>query len=239
MSTLARVNALWRVPLILLLTAVLASLSVALSLVDGTGRLQHGCARIWSRLVLSISRVRVSVRGLEHLDLRRGYIFTANHLSMFDHWAVLACLPTQFRFVAKAALFRIPFLGWHLRRSGNIPVDNRNPFQAVRAYQSVADRIQEGLSFVIYPEGARSWGRMAAFKRGSFVLAKKSMAPIVPVTINSAHHRLPRGSAVIRPGKMQLIIHPPLEYEEYKSMDLEELATRVRQTILTAYREDD
>lgn len=235
-SILARVNAVWRVPLILGMTGFLSVLSVSFSLVDGTGRMQHWCARIWSRFILVVSRVKVDVEGLEHLEPKRGYVFAANHLSMFDHWAFLACLPFQFRFVAKSSLFRIPFLGWHLTRSGNIPVARGNHRQTIRSFQKVSEKIREGISFVIYPEGMRSWkGEMYPFKRGAFLLARYSEAPVVPVTIIGAHKRLPRGSVIIRPGKMRLIIHPPLEFEDYRNEALDEVAEKVHKVVRGSY----
>ncbi len=230
------VNSFWRVPAIVLMTGMLSTLSVAFSLVDRSGRLQHWCARQWAAFIFLVSRVSVEVEGLENLDRRRGYVFMANHLSMFDHWAFLHYLPFQFRFAAKASLFRIPFLGWHLKRSGNIPVFSRNPRQTIRSYQDVAKRIREGLSFVIYPEGMRTLdGVTVPFRRGAFLLPKHAEAPIVPVTIKGAHRRLQRGSVIIHPGRMSMIVHPPIEYSSYKDARLEDLAERVRKTILERY----
>lgn len=216
----------------------MATLSVAFSVVDETGGLQHWCARSWSRFILFVSRVKVEIQGLERLDPDRGYIFAANHLSIFDHWAFLACFPFQFRFTAKTSLFRWPFLGWHLRRSGNIPVDRQKHRQTLRAFRTAKEKIEAGISFVIYPEGTRTWGeRVAPFKRGSLLLARYASAPIVPVTIIGAHRRLARGSVLISPGTLHMIIHPPIEFEQYKDLDLQTLADTVRRTIVESYRQ--
>lgn len=240
MSILAVVNSFWRVPLILLATAVLASVSVAVSVVDGSGRGQHACARAWARMIFFVSRVRVQVQGMDQIDASRGYIFMANHLSMFDHWAFLACLPMQFRFAAKASLFRIPFLGWHLRRAGNIPVDRHHPRRVLRDFQAVGDKVRSGISVVIYPEGGRTFGEsMAPFKRGPFMLAQSARAPIVPVTLIGAHRRLERGSVIIHPGEMGMIIHAPIEFEDYAGKDLQVVADRVRAVIAKDYRQVD
>lgn len=238
MGVMPKLNALWRVPLILAGTAVLASVSVFFSIFDGTGRLQHACAQAWGKFIIGVSRVRVRVEGLERLDTSRGYVFMANHLSMFDHWAFLAELPFQFRFAAKASLFKIPFLGWHLRRAGNIPVDRHNPRKTLRDFQAIGEKISQGLSLVIYPEGGRTWGdALLEFKRGPFMLATQAHAPIVPVTIIGAHRRLARGSAVIYPGTMELILHEVIEYADYRDLSLDELSSRVRGVIESRYRQ--
>ena len=240
MSRLAQINSLWRVPLILSATGILAAVSVLMSVVDGSGRLQHGCARLWAKFVLLAARVRVRVEGLDRIDGSRGYIFMANHLSMFDHWAFLAWLPFQFRFAAKASLFRIPLLGWHLSRSGNIPVDLRRPRQTLGRLRAVAPKIERGLSLVIYPEGGRTFGdKLAPFKRGAFLLAKQARAPVVPVTILGAHRRLARGSVIIYPGTMELIIHPAIEPGLFERMTLQEMSDQVRQVIQSRYSQVD
>jgi 1-acyl-sn-glycerol-3-phosphate acyltransferase len=235
---LPHLNSIWRVPIILLATGILSTFSVVFSLLDGSGRLQHACARRWADFIFFVSRVQVEVEGLENLNPNRGYVFAANHLSMFDHWAFLSHIPFQVRFAAKASLFRTPFLGWHLRRSGNIPIEKANPRKTIQSFQQVSEKIQQGVSFVIYPEGMRTFdGEMVEFRRGAFLLARFSESPIVPVTIIGAHRRLPRGSIVIRPGRMKMIIHAPLSFSDYKEMELGQLARTVHEKVLSSYQQ--
>ncbi len=238
MRLLPVVNSLWRVPIILLMTMVLSIISVFFSLIDSSGKLQHECARTWGRFILWISRVRVLTTGMDRLDRQRGYIFMPNHLSMFDHWALLAHLPVPFGFAAKASLFAIPFLGWHLTRSGNVPVDRRKPRRTLQRFREAGERIGEGWSLVIYPEGERTFGDgFARFKRGAFLLAGNARAPIVPITIIGAHRRLPRGSAVIRPGSMELVFHPVLEFADYALLDSRQMSDTVQHMIEESYRQ--
>lgn len=236
-EVLPRINAFWRDPLIILFTGFMCSLSVLFSVFDGTGRSQHWCARNWSRFIFWVSRVRLTVSGLEKLEPGRGYVFVSNHISTYDIWAFLAHMPFQFRFVAKISLFRVPFLGWHMKRIGNIPVDNRSPRKVFRSYEAAASKIENGISVVIYPEGGRTEdGKIAEFKRGAFMLPRHAKAPIVPVTIIGSHLRLRRGSILIRPGRMEMIIHDPIPWETYSKWPLEELAGKTRDIILSAYK---
>lgn len=229
---------IWIDPPILLCTAFLSCVSVFFSLFDGTGRLQHGCARTWARFILWISKATVQVEGLENVPRDRPCIVATNHQSFFDIWTLLAYLPIQFRFAAKDALFRIPFLGWHLRRSGNIPIHRRNPRKALRSLRDAARRIDAGVSVLIFPEGGRSSdGVIQPFKKGVFLLAAFSNAPIIPITIIGSRFLLPKTSYKIQPGTIRVFISPALETTGYNSGNIDELMERVRSEIVAHYRE--
>ena len=127
-------------PLIFLYTGIMASLSVASSFIDSTGRIQHACSRIWARMILFTARVRVSVRGMENVKAGRPYVLCVNHQSHMDIPILLAALPFQFRFAAKKELFRYPFLGWHLSRAGHISIDRRFFLRAGRVVTAASSR---------------------------------------------------------------------------------------------------
>ncbi|MCL5288504.1 MAG: 1-acyl-sn-glycerol-3-phosphate acyltransferase, partial [Acidobacteria bacterium] len=121
------------VPLVYVATIIWGTLSLLVSAFDSTGRIQHLCARGWARTLLLLAGARVTVRGTEHLQPGRTYIFAANHQSYFDIPVAFGFLPVNFRIMAKATLFHIPFLGWHLRRSGHMPIARDNPRRAARS----------------------------------------------------------------------------------------------------------
>ena len=120
-------------PLIFLYTAVCGALSLLSSFFDSDGRIQHGFARVWSKLILATSMSPVEVVGLDKLDLSRAYVYAANHISAMDIPALYASLPIQFRIVATIGIFRRPVIGWHLRRSGQIPIDMSTPHEHSKA----------------------------------------------------------------------------------------------------------
>ena len=109
-------------PLIVLFTIVLGMVSYVITFFDSTGRLPNKVARQWGRLLLWVSAVRLEVVGLEKIDPKGSYVFVANHRSYMDTPVILASIPVEFRFFAKQGLFRIPFLGTHLKRAGHLPV---------------------------------------------------------------------------------------------------------------------
>lgn len=215
-------------PLICLYTIVMGTISVAGSLFDPDGRFQHRCAQIWSRMILATSRVSVRVLGWENIEAGRAYIFCANHLSLIDTPVIFGKLPVGFRILAKKGLFRIPFLGWHLRRSGHLPVDRENPRAAMRSFEQAAQKIGAGTSLFFFPEGGRSRdGRLLPFKSGPFLLAIKAGAPVVPVAIRGTREVLPIGSIYIRPGQVEVRVGKPIPTAGMTLKDVERLSAEV------------
>src|SRR5437870_2381592 len=120
-------------PLIYIYTVVLGILSLLCSFFDRDGGLQHGFARLWSWLILHTISCPVTVSGLDRIDRSRPHVYAANHISALDIPLLYEYLPFQFRIMAKKELFRYPFMGWHLRRSGQIPVDASSAAASMRS----------------------------------------------------------------------------------------------------------
>lgn len=223
--------------LIYFYTAMCGTASLVGSLFDPRGRWQHACARGWSWLILKTSGIRVKVEGLENVDPNRTTIYCANHPSAMDIPILLLTLPVQFRFLAKRPLFHIPFLGWHLRRSGHIPVDRERPREALESLDQAAKKIREGRSVVLFPEGHRSRDcRMLPFKAGSFYLAIRAGVPIVPITLNGTRAVLKPDTLHVRPGKAEVIAHPPMPTTGLTLDDVQALSERVRNQILSRFQ---
>jgi 1-acyl-sn-glycerol-3-phosphate acyltransferase len=220
-------------PLIFVYTGIMGSISVASSLVDARGRVQHACSRIWAQMILWTSRVRVRVTGLEKIKSGTPYVLCLNHQSHMDIPIILAALPFQFRFAAKKPLFRYPFLGWHLRRSGHVPIDRENPHAAVKSLREAADTIRRGTPVVIFPEGGTSRdGSIKPFKGGGFMLATKSDAAAVPVTIRGSRAVLVPATYHVRGGFVDVVVGDPIPSEGVLPA---ELANRVREEIVATF----
>jgi 1-acyl-sn-glycerol-3-phosphate acyltransferase len=218
-------------------TAVCGTLSLASSLFDARGRWQHACARLWSRLILATSGVRLQVEGLQNLKTGETAIYCANHQSAMDIPVVFVSLPLQFRFVAKRSLFNLPFLGWHLRRSGHIAVERDRPRQALKGLEQAANKVREGTSVVLFPEGHRSRsGQIGPFKGGSFYLAILAGVPIVPITLNGTRYILKPDTYCVRPGLAEIIIHPPVPTHGLTRKDVDALCEQVRAKIVSRFR---
>jgi 1-acyl-sn-glycerol-3-phosphate acyltransferase len=166
------------------------------------------------------------------LDPRQGYVFMANHQSLFDIPVLIQTLPGQTRFLAKKSLFRIPIFGWAIAAGDFVPVDRKNRASARQTFDAAIDRLEKGNSILLFPEETRSLGgELLPFKRGGFLMALKSGFPIVPVTIRGTLAVRSRKTFLIRPGQVEVIYGVPIEASAFGIRGREELSAEVRSRI--------
>lgn len=223
------------VPAIGLYTIVLGTISVLSSFVDRRGFFAHGCARLWSWLILKTTGVRIEAEGVDALTPGRTYIFVSNHQSIYDIPILFATLPFQARIIAKVSLGKFPFIGWHLQRTGHLLVDRHNP-DRLAIFRQWSQLVSKGLSLLVFPEGTRSLdGRVARFKGGGFLLAIQVGLPVVPVAISGSRKVMLKGRLRVEPGTVRFVVRPPIETkDQYRPTvaDAKRLADNVRQQIL-------
>ena len=223
-------------PLIFFYTGALGALSLLSSLIDSSGRIQHNFARLWSTLILKTIMCDLTVTGLDHLDPAKPHVYAANHISAMDIPVLYHGLPFQFRIVANKYLFNYPFVGWHLRRSGQIAIDGASPRATFKSLLSAVIDLKSRMSVVIFPEGGRSLtGHVMPFMNGAFYLAIKAQVDVVPVAIVGTFELLPMNSFHIRPRPVQLIFGNPISTAGLNMHDLEKLAEQVRASIQEMY----
>ncbi len=221
---------MYLIPAIGLYTIVLGTLSIASSLVERRGRFAHGCARLWARLILRTTGVRVRAAGVERLDPAASYVLASNHQSIYDIPIVFDTIPLQLRIVAKASLGRFPFLGWHLSRTGHLLVRRENPGASV--FKRMAGLVSDGASLIVFPEGTRSRdGRIGRFKGGPFLIAIDAGLPLVPVTVAHSRHVMLKGRLMTCPGTVDLIVHEPIPTAGMTRDNARVLAERVRAVV--------
>jgi 1-acyl-sn-glycerol-3-phosphate acyltransferase len=220
-------------PLIVIFTIWFGLLSMFVSFFDLTGRKQAWLARVWAKSLLLASGVHVQVEGLEQIDRHASYVFAANHTSYMDTPVVLANLFSQFRFLAKSSLFKIPFLGWHLERAGHIPVPLGDPRASVKSMQRAAEVIQQKkISLLIFPEGGRTQdGALQPFKEGAAYIAIRAGVPIVPVILIGARRALPFGAGIVMSANVVLRILRPIETAHLTLKDRGMLTDRLHDLI--------
>jgi 1-acyl-sn-glycerol-3-phosphate acyltransferase len=214
-------------------TALWGTISLASSLFDRTGSYQHFCMVEWSRECLRVAGVRSRVSGLGHVLTDRPQIFFASHSSFADICVLAAHLPVQFRWLAKRELFKVPFIGWHLARSGHLMIDRGDRESATRLLAVAAERVRSGVNVLVFPEGTRSTdGSLQPFKKGVFHLALNAGVPLVPIRLLGTHRSIPRGTRRLVPGEVDMRIGPALDVAGLTRADLEPLMERVRAAML-------
>ncbi len=213
-------------------TLLLGLLVIFLSFFVRSGNPMHKIARFWGRSILIVSRIKVSVTGLSNIDRSKSYIYMSNHQSNFDIPVLLGHLKVQFRWLAKMELFKIPIFGHAMRKAGYISIDRNKRESAFESLKNAARKIKSGVSVLIFPEGTRSRdGKIRPFKKGGFVLAIDSGAPIVPIVISGTRSIMTKGSIQINPGKVNVIVHQPIQTSVYTRETKEALMERVRRVI--------
>jgi 1-acyl-sn-glycerol-3-phosphate acyltransferase len=217
---------------IVLATLVLGFFAFITYPFDRKGRVVHRYARLWGKTALLANRVKVKVEGIEDLGEEGPYIFMSNHQGSYDIFALLGHLPFQFKWLAKKELFSIPFFGWTMAAAGYISIDREGTRETVDAMNEAAQKIRDGMSVVIFPEGSRSSdGTIQPFKKGGFTLAIKSKVPIVPVAIAGSREIMPKDKLTVMPGEIRMRIDHPIETRNYALKDRKSLMENVRETI--------
>ena len=216
-------------------TIVMSIYGIVLSFFDRSGgQLVHFCcASPWAKAILWVCGVKVQIKGLDQVKKGVPRIYMVNHQSIFDIFTLLACLPVDFKFLLKQELMKLPFFGSAMKRAGYISIDRKNPRKAVKSMNEAAEKIKNGASVLIFPEGTRGKdGVLQTFKSGGFHLALKSGSDIVPVAIVDSHLIVPKGSFRIKKGTIIMNIGPSIPTSDYSKKEMNQLMDRVRDAML-------
>jgi 1-acyl-sn-glycerol-3-phosphate acyltransferase len=232
-------NFLFIIPLIALWTIVFGTLSLICGLWDKSGRQQHFLARQWARVLLLSAFSPVRLEHRERLQGLGAAVYACNHLSYYDTPALFAKLPFQFRILAKAPLFKIPFIGWYLTRSGQVSIDQSSARAGIASLARGVSTIRHGLPMVIFPEGGRTAdGLIQPMLAGAAYIAIKAQVPLVPLTLIGTYELLPIHVYALRPRPLKLVVGEPISTEGLTTKDAEALTERLKQIIHETYIAD-
>jgi len=206
-------------------TGLLSLVSLLISIWSERGA--RALARVWAKMNLWVAGIKVKVEGKENLPISssarkdvRGFMVAANHTSAADIFAIMAGLRLDLCWVARASLLKKPFIGWHLKRL-HIPLARGSVGSAKRFMREGRSKLESGAAVVVFPEG--TWkedaGHMLPFKKGSFLLARTTGRPIVPLAILGAQELLPPGRLIAKKGTITLRIGPPIDAKQFSELD--------------------
>ena len=226
-----------RAPLFFLATGFYGSLALLASLFEKDGRRQHRIAQRWARACVTISGARVTVHNPERLKAQPA-VYVCNHLSYMDTPVIFSSLPFQFRIVARHDLWSLPFIGWWLRRSGQVPVDVLNPRASIASLVSAVRTLQSGMPLFIFPEGGRTeTGHLAKFLNGPAFMAIRAQLPLVPMALIGTHELLPIHSSEFHPVPVMLIVGEPIATTGMTMKQVDAVTAQLEERIASLYYE--
>lgn len=219
-------------PLIWLYTVVMGLLSLPSSVFSNSGRIQHDFAHVWAWLIMKTIFSPVTVTGLEKIDTTRPHVYAVSHGSALDIPVLYVHLPFQFRIAFKKELLKYPIVGWHLRRSGQVCIDQQNPAGSIGAIRSALKSLKRGMPLVIFPEGGRTQdGKIQPFMPGAFFLAIKSQVDVVPVALLGTYELLPLNTFHIKCRPLEMRVGEPISTAGLTLDDMDQLSENVQKAM--------
>ena len=223
-------------PLIWLYTLVLGLLALPGGLFDPGGRRLHWFSRAWSWLIMKTILSPVKVTGLDKIDTTKPHVYAVNHASAMDIPVLYVYLPFQFRIVFKKELLAYPVVGWQLKRSGQVCIDQQKPTNSIAAIRSAVKSLKAGMPLVIYPEGGRTPdGEIKPFLPGAFFLAIKAQVDIVPVALVGTYELLPMNTYHIKCRPLEMRVGQPISTTGLTMRDLEAVSAKVQKAVEELY----
>ena len=223
-------------PLIALATTAFGCVSLIAGLWDKSGRQQHAIAHAWAKVLLLISLSPVTLIGAEKLHEHETAVYASNHLSYYDTPVLFAKLPFQFRILAKQSLWKVPFIGWYLNRSGQVPVDQSGVRSAIASLNRGVATLKAGLPLVLFPEGGRAAsGQTQPFVSGAAYMAIKAQLPLIPLTLVGTYELLPIHTYHLTPRPLFIIVGDPIPTIGLTTRDADTLTQRLRSIITATY----
>ncbi|MGA2388180.1 MAG: lysophospholipid acyltransferase family protein [Candidatus Sulfotelmatobacter sp.] len=223
-------------PLIWLYTLVLGIVALPGGMFDKSGRRLHWFSRTWSWLIMKTIMSPVKVTGLDRIDTSKAHVYAVNHASAMDIPVLYVYLPFQFRIVFKKELLVYPVVGWQLKRSGQVCIDQQKPTNSIAAIRSAVKSLKAGMPLVIYPEGGRTPdGEIKPFLPGAFFLAIKAQVDIVPVALVGTYELLPMDTYHIKSRPLEMRVGEPISTIGLTLRDMEAVSAKVQKALEDLY----
>jgi 1-acyl-sn-glycerol-3-phosphate acyltransferase len=223
-------------PLIWLYTVILGLLALPGGIFDRDGSRLHWFSRTWSWLIMKTIFSPVKVTGLDKIDTTKPHVYAVNHASALDIPVLYVNLPFQFRIAFKKELLSYPVVGWQLKRSGQVCIDQQNPSHSISSIRAALKGLKAGWPLVIFPEGGRTPdGEIKPFLSGAFFLAIKAQVDVVPVALIGTYELLPMNTYHIKSRPLEMRVGEPISTAGLTMRDMDAVSTRVQKAIEDLY----
>jgi 1-acyl-sn-glycerol-3-phosphate acyltransferase len=223
-------------PLIWAYTVILGPISIVASWFGDRERILHSFAQLWTKCIMATIASPVKVTGLDKIDTTKTYVYAVTHASALDIPVLYANLPFQFRIVFKKELLSYPLIGGHLRRSGQVCINQQNPTRSIADIRSAVKSLKAGMPLVIFPEGGRTPdGEIKPFLPGAFYLAIKAQVDIVPIALVGTFELLPMNTYHIKSRPLEMRVGAPIPTAGYGPREMEHLSAKVKKAMEELY----
>lgn len=194
---------------------------------------------IWVNNVIKIFDMTINITGQENIPMDKPCVFMPNHQGYGD-------IPVMFKvaegkqigFVAKDFLQKLPYFGKWIYHIRGVFLKRGNPREALKSISEGVAYLKEGFSLVIFPEGTRSHGPgMRHFKAGSFKLATRAKATIIPVTINGTYHLFEEREIITKGATIDVVVHEAIDTSELDRHAIVKLPETVENIVRTQLEE--
>jgi len=164
-------------------------------------------------------------------DPQRRSVFCQNHVNLLDAHVACKSIPHAFCGMMNAWQFKIPFYGWMMSLAQGIPVPKgQGRFRAIA--EAAKDRAAKGISILVFPEAHRTLdGKVQEFKRGVFVMARGAGLPVVPLAVRGMRDLMRKGSFLLKPAKIQVLIGPQIDTAGLDDAQLKAVLQRTQQIV--------
>ncbi len=191
---------------------------------------QHLFTQFWGSLYFwTIPRWRVKFNGRKKISNQKACVLVANHRSLMDI-VVLSGMFRHFKWVSRAEIFRVPFMGWNMTMNRYISLKRGDKKSIIKMMKDCEHAIKSGSSVLLFPEGTRSEdGELRRFLPGAFSLAKRMKVPIIPIVLNGTGEALPKNTFLLN-GKCKITIDvlDEIPYESFSNKLPEEISVEIR-----------
>lgn len=223
---------LFFIPIVIITTIICGTATIIMIPIFGDNKWGYYPGKVWARIICYASFVRINTKGNENLEHNKSYIFLANHQSIFDIFLIYGWLNSKFKWVMKKEIRNIPLVGKACDIMGHIFINRSSAIQAQKSLLLAEAKLKNGNSIVIFPEGTRTKdGKLGKFKKGAFHIARDLHLPIVPITIKGAFEVMPYNTFIINPGKIEMIIHEPINTDTLTDNNIIEMIENVKNII--------
>jgi 1-acyl-sn-glycerol-3-phosphate acyltransferase len=225
-------------PLIWFYTLAFGLVSIPFGFLDKDGSILHWFASTWAKVIMKTIFSPVRVTGLDKIDFSKPHVYAVNHASALDIPVLYAYLPFQFRILHKKELLAYPIVGWHLKRSGQVCVDQQHPSRSVGHIKSAVRTLKSGMPLVIFPEGGRTAdGKIQPFLPGAFFMAIKAQVDIVPIALVGTYELLPMDTYHIKSRPLEMRVGEPISTAGLTLREMDALSERVQTEMEGMYYE--